>query len=94
MRNAPRKLSVLETSPPTIHISNDFASSASAQGITFFFAAGDLSGEPDRFGNKHTIAPSDLGDDPEEPITLDDVIEPLPFGHDDLFDVAVEEDNK
>jgi hypothetical protein len=71
-----------------------FVSSINGQGISFFFAAGDLSGDPDRFGNRHSIAPTDPGDDPEEPITLDDVIEPLPFGDDDLFDVVVEEDNK
>lgn len=75
-------------------VCSGFISSASAQGITFFFSAGDLSGEPDRFGNRHSISPSDPGDDPEEPITLEDVIEPLPFGDDDLFGVAVEEDNK
>jgi hypothetical protein len=69
------------------------ATVAAAQGISFFFPAGNLTGEPDRFGNRHTIAPSDVGT-PEEPIALDDVIEPLPFGHDDLFGVAVEEDNK
>ncbi|MCB1098622.1 MAG: hypothetical protein KDN22_23825 [Verrucomicrobiae bacterium] len=65
---------------------------ATAQGISFFFPAGQLSGE-DRFGNSHTVTPSDPGT-PEEPITLDDVIEPLPFGDDDLFGVAIEEDNK
>lgn len=52
-----------------------------AQDVTFFFAAGNLSGQPDRFGNSHTVGP-------------EDAIAPIPFGDDDLFGVAIEEDNK
>ncbi len=52
-----------------------------AQDITFFFPAGDLSGEVDRFGNTHTVGPATA-------------IETLPFGSDDLLDVAFDKDNK
>lgn len=51
-----------------------------AQDLTFFFSAGDLSGEPDRFGNTHTITP-------------EDAIDPRPFGNEALNDVFFDEDN-
>ena len=54
-----------------------------AQDITFFFAAGDFSGEPDRFGNTHTVGPADA-------------IEARPFGDEELLeeDTYFDEDNK
>lgn len=52
-----------------------------AQNITFFFAAGDLSGTPDRFGNTHTVGPKDA-------------IDPRPFGNEALLDIFFDEDNK
>lgn len=51
-----------------------------AQDLTFFFSAGDLSGEPDRFGNTHTVGP-------------EDAIDPRPFGNEALADVFFDEDN-
>jgi hypothetical protein len=57
------------------------AHSATAQNAALFFAAGDLSGEPDRFGNTHTVGPAEA-------------IEPLSFGAVDLLGVAINEDNK
>jgi hypothetical protein len=48
--------------------------SAMAQNITFFFSAGDLGGEADRFGNTYTVGP-------------EDAIDPRPFGNEDLQDV-------
>ena len=53
---------------------------ATAQNITFFFPAGVLSGEPDRFGNSHTVGPAEA-------------IEPRPFGDDELLDGQIDEDN-
>ena len=52
-----------------------------AQDITFFFSAGDFSGEPDRFGNTHTVGPADA-------------IDPRPFGNEDLLDIFFDEDDK
>lgn len=56
-----------------------FGPTAFSQGLNFFFAAGDLSGEPDRFGNTHTISPMDA-------------IDPRPFGNEELEDVFFDED--
>ncbi len=50
------------------------------QDVTFFFSAGDLDGEPDRFGNVHTVTPMDA-------------IDPRPFGNEDIADVFFDEDN-
>lgn len=50
------------------------------QEVSFFFAAGDISGEPDRFGNTHTIEPTDAYD-------------PRPFGNEALADVFFDDDN-
>ncbi|MDP8242949.1 MAG: hypothetical protein P9L94_02625 [Candidatus Hinthialibacter antarcticus] len=50
------------------------------QEISFFFSAGDVSGEPDRFGNVHAIEPSDAYD-------------PRPFGNEALADVFFDDDN-
>jgi len=55
--------------------------SAAAQDITFYFSAGDFSGEPDRFGNTHKITP-------------EDAIDPRLFGNEELQDVYFDEDNK
>jgi len=52
-----------------------------AQDISFFFSAGDFSGEPDRFGNTHTVGPQDA-------------IDPRPFGNEELLDIFFDEDNK
>ncbi|MDA7524224.1 hypothetical protein N8667_01435 [Verrucomicrobia bacterium] len=52
-----------------------------AQNITFFFSAGDLGGEADRFGNTYTVGPQDA-------------IDPRPFGNEDLQDVFFDEDDK
>ena len=52
-----------------------------SQDITFFFPAGNLSGEADRFGNTHTVGPATA-------------IEALPFGSDDLLDVTFDKDSK
>lgn len=52
-----------------------------AQDITFFFRAGDLSGEADRFGNTHTVGPATA-------------IEEHPFGSAELAGVDFAEDNK
>ena len=52
-----------------------------AQNITFFFSAGDLEGEADRFGNTYTVGPLDA-------------IDPRPFGNDDLVDIFFDEDDK
>ena len=65
----------------SIGVSCACADNASAQSVIFFFAAGDLSGEPDRFGNTHKVTP-------------EDAILELPFGHDDLFGESIDEDNK
>ncbi len=53
---------------------------AAAQDITFYFPAGDFSGEPDRFGNTHRIIPMEA-------------IDPRPFGNEALQDVYFDEDN-
>ena len=50
------------------------AVNASAQDITFYFSAGDFSGEPDRFGNTHKVVP-------------EDAIDPRLFGNEELLDV-------
>ena len=47
---------------------------AMAQNITFFFSAGELGGEPDRFGNTFVVGP-------------EDAIDPRPFGNEDLVDI-------
>lgn len=57
------------------------APGVNAQNITFFFSAGDLSGEPDRFGNKHVVGP-------------EDAIDPRPFGNEELQEIFFDEDNK
>lgn len=54
---------------------------AQAQNITFFFSAGDFSGEPDRFGNTHVVGP-------------EDAIDPRPFGNEELQEIFFDEDNK
>jgi len=46
-----------------------------AQNITFFFSAGDLSENPDRFGNTHSVGPAEA-------------IDPRPFGNEALLDVS------
>lgn len=57
-----------------------FASTtAFSQEVSFFFSAGELSGEPDRFGNVHTIEPMDA-------------IDPRPFGNEALADVFFDDD--
>ncbi len=56
------------------------AFSVQAQEITFFFSAGDFSGEPDRFGNTHAIGP-------------EEAIEPRPFGNEELAETFFDEDN-
>ncbi len=56
------------------------AFNASAQDITFYFSAGDFSGEPDRFGNTHKVVP-------------EDAIDPRLFGNEELLDVYFDEDN-
>ena len=56
------------------------APTGAAQDITFFFVAGDFSGEPDRFGNTHQVGPADA-------------IESRLFGDPELEDVFVDEDN-
>lgn len=50
-----------------------------AQDLSFFFSAGDFSGEPDRFGNTHTVGPASA-------------IDPRPFGNEALADVFFDED--
>ncbi|MBZ0258186.1 hypothetical protein K8I31_19125, partial [bacterium] len=57
-----------------------FASIGYAQEVSFFFSAGDLSGEPDRFGNTFVIEPMDA-------------IDPRPFGNEALADVFFDDDN-
>ena len=57
------------------------APKAIAQDITFFFAAGDFSGKPDRFGNTYSVGPASA-------------IDPRPFGNEELLDVFFDEDNK
>ena len=52
-----------------------------AQNITFFFSAGDLSENPDRFGNTHSVGPAEA-------------IDPRPFGNEALLDVFFDEDDK
>jgi hypothetical protein len=52
-----------------------------AQDITFFFAAGDFSGKPDRFGNTYSVGPASA-------------IDPRPFGNEALADVFFDEDDK
>ena len=72
----------MKTSLPWIYLSL-FLSATSlgyAQEISFFFSAGDFSGEPDRFGNTHTVGPGEA-------------IEPRPFGNEALDDVFFDEDN-
>lgn len=54
---------------------------AMAQNITFFFSAGELGGEPDRFGNTFVVGP-------------EDAIDPRPFGNEDLVDIFFDEDDK
>ncbi len=56
------------------------AFSASAQDITFYFSAGDFSGEPDRFGNTFKVVP-------------EDAIDPREYGNEELLDVYFDEDN-
>ncbi len=58
-----------------------------AQDLSFFFSAGEW-GEPDRFGNTHEVFPSDSS------LSLDDAIDPRPFGNEDLADVFFDEDGK
>lgn len=57
-----------------------FVSIGYAQEVSFFFSAGDLSGEPDRFGNTFVIEPMDA-------------IDPRPFGNEALADVFFDDDN-
>ncbi len=57
-----------------------FAVNINAQDITYFFKAGDMSGEPDRFGNVYTVGPSDA------------ILE-TPIGDPELEGVFFEEDN-
>lgn len=54
---------------------------AMGQDITFYFSAGDFSGEPDRFGNTHRVVP-------------EDAIDPRLFGNEDLADVFFDDDDK
>ena len=58
-----------------------FRKTLQAQNITFFFSAGDLSGNPDRFGNTHSVGPAEA-------------IDPRPFGNEALLDVFFDEDDK
>ena len=51
-----------------------------AQNITFFFSAGELGGEADRFGNTYVVGP-------------EDAIDPRPFGNEDLQDIFFDEDD-
>jgi hypothetical protein len=53
--------------------------SVTSQDITFFFSAGDFSGEPDRFGNTHRVGPAEA-------------IEERKFGNEELEDVFFDED--
>lgn len=74
MRIAPRFLVLVGTLAAIL-------TTGRAQDITFFFSAGDRSGEPDRFGNTHAVSPAAA-------------IEPLAFGSNDLLDVEFDKDNK
>ena len=58
-----------------------FRDTLQAQNISFFFSAGDLSGNPNRFGNIHSVGPA-------EAIAL------RPFGNEALLDVFFDEDDK
>ena len=58
-----------------------FRKTLQAQNITFFFSAGDLSGNPDRFGNTHSVGPAEA-------------IDPRPFGNEALLDLFFDEDDK
>ena len=51
------------------------------QNITFFFSAGDLSENPDRFGNTHSVDPAKA-------------IDQRPFGNEALLDIFFDEDDK
>jgi hypothetical protein len=56
-------------------------SPTAAQDVTFFFSAGDFSGEPDRFGNTHLVGPADA-------------IESIPFGDDHWLENFFDLDDK
>ncbi len=56
------------------------AVSVGAQDITYFFKAGDMSGEPDRFGNTYTVGP-------------DDAILDIPLDSPDIEGILFEEDD-